>query len=413
MMQERWHSPFPYTLAFNLFRKHITELNKVYWAFVPASNTIKKAAKIALVTDDADPKKYFLIHDEDDRRVASTFSEWKESFKSFEVYTRLNMIMLISSCFETYLRTVVSHAFESKPGVIIMCPDSVDGVFLLKSRAGYGNSDSKNYQFTERVDEICRGEWVKRIAAFEKYFGVLPEGVVEQTTQLDEFRVIRNNVGHYLGRKKSEYATPLLFSPLTPIEVSHNRVLKYFKLVNDVAKSIDIHLKNNVIGSYDIIKFYFQQLSAGEFNSGLPGQRARELQRYLGREGLPSVGNEYYRNIVSFFDLDNETDACRYGMKACVKEINRRLREQKVSLKRAGYNIPFAQYHFRLFVKAHNWKVDPEFCQINVKNEYQKEYCYSMRLINKIIEEISQNPATIIEELREKVGQKEQKDRDS
>ena len=126
-MQDRWQSPFPYTLAFNLFRQHITELNKVYWAFVPASNTIKKAAKKELATDDADPKTYFLIPDEDDRRVAPTFSEWKADFKSFENYTRLNMIMLISSCFETYLRTVVSLAFESKPGVIIMCPDSVDG----------------------------------------------------------------------------------------------------------------------------------------------------------------------------------------------------------------------------------------------------------------------------------------------
>ena len=38
----RWKSPLPYTLAFNLFKKHYTELNEIYWAFVPASNTIKK-----------------------------------------------------------------------------------------------------------------------------------------------------------------------------------------------------------------------------------------------------------------------------------------------------------------------------------------------------------------------------------
>ena len=124
-MEVRWQSPFPYTLAFNLFKQHITELNKVYWAFVPASNTIKKLAKNALVTDDADPRSFFLIPDKDDRRLALTFAEWQTDFRSFTNYTRLNMIMLISSCFETYLRTIISHSFESKPGVIIMCPDSV------------------------------------------------------------------------------------------------------------------------------------------------------------------------------------------------------------------------------------------------------------------------------------------------
>ena len=401
-MQDRWQSPFPYTLAFNLFRQHITELNKVYWAFVPASNTIKKAAKKELATDDADPKTYFLIPDEDDRRVAPTFSEWKADFKGFENYTRLNMIMLISSCFETYLRTVVSLAFESKPGVIIMCPDSVDGAFLLKSRTGYGSSESKNYQFTDQIDEICRGEWTKRITAFEKYFGALPQSVRDQATQLDELRVTRNNVGHYLGRKKSEYAAPLLFSPLAPMEVAHNRVLKYFKLVNDVARTIDTYLKNNIIGSYDIIKFYFQQTSKGKFNSGHPGQRARELQRCLGREGLPPVGNEYYRNIVNFFDLDEATDICRYSAKACINEINRRLVDQHISLIRDGHNIRFSRYHFRLFVKTHSWKTNPEFCQVNTKNADQTEYCYSMRLINRIVEEISQDPATIIQRLQSK-----------
>ncbi len=370
-MNDRWLSPFPYTLAFNLFRQHLTELNNVYWAFVPASNTIKKSAKIALAEDDADPKQYFLIPDEDDRRVAPTFAEWQSNYRSFENYTRLNMVMLISSCFETYLRTIVSLAFESRPGVIIMCPDSVDGAFLLKSRTGYGDSESKNYQFTDQIDEICRGEWSKRFSAFEKYFGNLPNRVTDLSTQLDELRTTRNNVGHYLGRKKTEYSTPILFTPLAPIAISHNRVLKYFKLVNDVAKSFDEHLKSNYIGSYDIIKFYSQQISLGAFSSKHPGQRARDLQRCLGREGLPSVGNEYYRNIVSFFDLDESTDICRYGAKACINEINRQLSEKNVALIRDNHNIRFSRYHFRLFIKAHNWKTNPEFCQINTKNTDQ------------------------------------------
>lgn len=101
MANERWESPFPYTLAYNLFKQHFTELNRVYWAFVPAKDTIKKAAKNALPNDDADPKSFFLVKDEDDKRIAPTYTEWKTAFGDFENYTRLNMLMLLSSCFET------------------------------------------------------------------------------------------------------------------------------------------------------------------------------------------------------------------------------------------------------------------------------------------------------------------------
>ena len=55
----RWESPFPYTLAFNLFKKHLEEIHRAYWAFVPAANTIKSLAKKNLVNDEVDPKNFF------------------------------------------------------------------------------------------------------------------------------------------------------------------------------------------------------------------------------------------------------------------------------------------------------------------------------------------------------------------
>lgn len=45
MSNVRWKSPFPYALAFNLFKQHIEEINRSYWAFVPTANTIKALAK--------------------------------------------------------------------------------------------------------------------------------------------------------------------------------------------------------------------------------------------------------------------------------------------------------------------------------------------------------------------------------
>lgn len=185
----RWESPFPYSLAFNLFKQHFEEINRSYWAFVPAANTIKSFAKKTLLKDNADPKTFFLIPDEEDRMVAPTYGEWKNNFSEYVNYSRLNIIMLLSSCFETYLRTVVSLSFESKPGVIINCRDAVDGAALLKKDIMYGNMNDKSYRFGEVIEEVCRGEWAKRFCAFQKYFGKLPSELLDLTQDLDELRV--------------------------------------------------------------------------------------------------------------------------------------------------------------------------------------------------------------------------------
>ena len=403
MSNERWNSPFPYTLAFNLFRKHFTELNQIYWSFVPAYNTIISKAKKQLINDDADPKTFFLIPDEDDRRIAPTFEEWKSSFNEFSNYTRLNMVMLLSSCFETYLRTVISNAFESKPGVIIMCPDSVDGVFLLKSNSSYGNSSDKKYQFVEKINDICQGDWVKRLSEFKKYFGDLPDSVVSKIAELNEFRILRNNIGHYFGRNKADYSTPLFFKPISAIRVSHNKILNYFRLINSVARQIDKHLKDNYIGSYDIFKLYLQFDSQGFFKGDTPGEKARKFQKILGQEGflLPiAYRKEFYRNLIDYCNLNSATDCCRYSKKICIKEINRQLNEKNIQLYCNSKKDSFNQYHFNLFVKYHNWKSDPEYCQINSANTVQTEYRYSMKLINEIVQEICASPNTIINKLK-------------
>lgn len=403
MANERWNSPFPYTLAFNLFKKHFTELNQIYWSFVPAYNTIVSKAKKSLVTDEADPKTFFLIHDEDDRRIAPTFGEWKSSFNEFSNYTRLNMVMLLSSCFETYLRTVVSYAFESKPGVIIKCPDSVDGVFLLKSNPSYGNSNDKNYQFTDHIDNICHGEWTKRFLEFNKYFGKLPDTVLSKTQELDEFRILRNNIGHYFGRNKSDYSTPLLFKPISAIRVSHERVLKFFRLINFVAREIDNYLKENYIGSYEIVKLYIQFNSNGYFKDNKPGVKARQFQHLLGQEGLLFDKNsrkEFYRNLIDYCNLDNEDDCCRYNRNSCISEINRQLKANHIQLFHNNQKERFRKYHFNLFVNSYGWKVNSEYCQINSANTEQIEYRYSMKLINEIVSQICASPDTIIDTLK-------------
>ena len=286
-----------------------------------------------------------------------------------------------------------------------MCPNSVDGVFLLKSNLSYGNSNDIKYQFTEQINDICQGDWIKRFSAFKKYFGELPEDILLKKTELNEFRALRNNIGHFLGRNKSDYLTPTFLKPISAIRVSHNKILNYFRLIQSVAKEIDKYLKSNYIGSYDIIKLYIQQDANGFFNEDNPGTKARKFQKLLGREGFFTDGanrNIYYRNIIDYCNLNDTTDCCRYSQKACIAEIRNLLKEKQIQLFYNDKPSEFNKYHFNLFIRHYDLKNDSDYCQVNYANTKQVEYKYSMKLINKIVQEICDSPNTIINTLKNK-----------
>ena len=389
MSNERWVSPFSHTIPYLLFIEHFTELNNIYWAHVPAKNTIEKKAIEALGNGNADPKKYFLIRDEDDRRLPLTYDEWKEYYRCFDVYTRLNMLMLLSSCFETYFRTIISFAFESKPGVIIDSPDSKDGVFLLKNNRNYGVLGSQEYKFSDQVESICTGQWQNRIVSFNKYFGTFP---IEETDVLliDEMRRKRNSVGHYFGRKKDDYEAPLSFFP-EPLEpISHDKLLKYFKLVHKVVSNLDVYLKDHYLGSYDVIKYYLKCVENGDISGQNVADHAKELRKLLGSFGMQQAVANYYRNLVSYVCLPDEKNAFIYGKKASVKIIRDELKKLGVSLFVGERTITFKENAFSSVINHFSIKENGAFCEKRGKEKY--ELFFSKKALDFIIEKIVADP---------------------
>lgn len=402
MSNIRWESPFPYTLAFNLFKKHIEEINRSYWAFVPTANTIKSFAKKSLVNDNADPKSFFLIPDDEDRHIAATYGAWKNDFSEYINYSRLNIIMMLSSCFETYLRTIVSLAFESKPGVIIDCKDAVDGAVLLKRDILYGDVMDRSYRFNDAIDDICKGEWDKRFSSFQKYFGVLPIKLLALSKDLDELRITRNNIGHYFGRKKNEYEAPINFEPSNIIKVSHDRILKYFKLIYLAAKLIDNYLQKNIIGSYDIIKRYFIAISKGEIIRSEGNSDAYQLRKMLGSHELKSVGKAYYDALVTFCEtnyVECEND-CIFTKKRCIQEINRRLTDNGISLLFEGRTVPFNSISFKKLLTRDGLYYDFRFSKRVIDNRHQVQYLHSSALIEYVTKKLESNANSIMNDLK-------------
>lgn len=396
MADIRWTAPYSNTLAFSLFKQHFEEINRSYWAFVPASNTIRKLAKAALIDDAADPKKFFLIPDEEDRRIASSYLDWRNDYSLYMQYSRLNVVMFLSSCFETYLRTITSLAFESKPGVIIGCKDSVDGASLLKHKISYGDMRSEDYRFKKNIDEICIGEWSSRFRAFEKYFGNLPVDILSKEKLLDEFRLTRNNIGHYIGRKKQDYESPIYFKPYEICSVSHEKLIEYFRLLYSVAKAIDDYMRDNYIGAYDVIKCYFIAISKGDIDS--TGSPSYQLRKMLGHNSKAPLGKEYFSQLINFCDTNYivEGTDCIFSKSKCICEIERRLTEKGIKIVRKGIQGKFDNVAFKKLLSQNSLLSSSSYSTHVSLDDSHEYYLYSAALIDYIVQklEVSSVPSS-------------------
>ena len=201
LTETRWQSPFDHSIAFRIFSQHFTELNRMYWAYAPAATKIEKdVQKLLMEEPRKKPIDYLIVHDEDDRRLESNFSEWTKWNREFQNYNRLNMIISLSSCLEVYMRSIISCAIESKPGVLIGIHNAVDGVRLLKTDYRKYKVGTWKYPYSRQVNMICQGTWIDRNRNFTKLFGKPPEFIERKQNELDHLRNLRNKIAHNYGR---------------------------------------------------------------------------------------------------------------------------------------------------------------------------------------------------------------------
>lgn len=297
----RWNSPFPYSICRKLFINHMTELNRMYWAHVPAANTIEKNATNFHDAGNDKLTDYFLIRDQDDRRMAPTFEEWKENYRTFLNFNRLNMILSLCSCFEVYLRSITSLAIESKPGIILGDSEAIDGAKILKCKKEYSVYNESTYPFYKQVDTVCRGDWNSRVNGYKTLFGKAPEFLTDNIGELDKLRKLRNDIAHYFGREKSKYENPVVFEAEPAIRVTHERLIHYMKLVCEIVDIIDGHLYRDYIGSYEVLKYYMTYRDERIITEPVK-QRARALKKIMGTNHLKIVEISYYVEILKYFE---------------------------------------------------------------------------------------------------------------
>lgn len=287
-MFERWTCWHDSTWAFRLFKAHHTQLNAVYWAQMPAIVISNRHARNFSRGDLT--AEVFSLHGADSRRPARTLDEWKGDYRESENWLRMSAVMSLASYVEIYLRTVVTLALESDPGVCLGQSRVMDGIVALKR--GLRNP------LLEHVDGAVRGPWNERSRHYHRLFGHTPHAIETNLRELDALRRMRNSVGHMFGRHDDDYASFTASMPKPSQRVSDGGLRKWLGIAEAVALAVDEHLRTKHIGSFEMLRQY--HLWEGKSHDG-PKHEARRLAKSLGAVWGAHPDRNYLAGLISHY----------------------------------------------------------------------------------------------------------------
>ena len=109
--------------------------------------------------------------------------------------------MSLCSCFEVYLRGILSLSLESRPGTVFGDKDAFDGARLLKYNGELMEYNNTTYPFYKYIEKIVVGEWNNRVIGYKEIFGNIPEILNNNLGDLEKLRILRNNIAHYFRKR--------------------------------------------------------------------------------------------------------------------------------------------------------------------------------------------------------------------
>jgi hypothetical protein len=289
-MFDRWTCGWSRTWCYRLFKEHHTQLNMIYWAYAPAAAYVLKQTRGT--TPNLSPAQFFPVRAADERRVDTDLAAWKEHFKEFANWVRLSAAVSLTSYLEIYLRSAVTLALESDPGVMLGAPRAIDGIALLKAR--------EDYSYADASIPVVKGTWQQRVGKYVSHFGMAPPELSNAIGELDKLRVLRNSVGHAFGREMNifEARVNLLSEPMR--RLSEKRLMKWLGLVDGVVTSVDNHLRTTHIGAYEVLCCYHN------WDHKYEAARITEAAAFKGwvhSHAGDAPSKQYFQDMITYYNV--------------------------------------------------------------------------------------------------------------
>lgn len=282
------------SMSLRAFNRHETEINEHFWSFKVVSDHARYLAKRE---KDIDPNKstaaLFKASGPDAGRIPPNVTQWLDAREELENWLRLSALVSAAAYLEVYLRQAIRSALMSDPLCRFGASKALDGTALLKS----GNE----LPYEHEIKEITKGEWHKRVAAFEKIFGIPLTGISSQIATLDKIRQIRNEFAHGFGRDLS-VPNPSNTAIAQARRLSQPTWLKYIGALSKSAAAIDRFLLKEFIGNFELIHFYHEWKSRPPHADDDGLSSAEALRLSFKRELSISPGAKFCSDLIKYYD---------------------------------------------------------------------------------------------------------------
>lgn len=119
------------------------------------------------------------------------------------------------------------------------------------------------------------------------------------------------------------------------------------------------------------------------------------------------IEKEAVEGVRIIKEIKNPNDTHKYSVKACIKELNRKIQKDNNRLLFNSVEVVLNMYHFNLFTSYFGIKENERLC-FTYQISTQPQYSYSQQAIDFIYDEIKKSPSTILDDLKEKVAKNSQ-----
>lgn len=292
MAFQRWTSWYPCSRAFARFKDHHTEINELYWSFVPAAENAKYLGRHA----PADAETAALLHATGPRahRLQPLARDWLASFREFENWTRLSGLLSALSYLETFISATVTLSLRSDPLLRFGQAHAIDGVAWIKK--------SVADDVTDLVTGCVKGEWSKRIAAYSRLFGAAPPSLTAAVGDLEQMRNLRNGIAHGFGRDLRTLGDPLAVNHGVQERLSEETLQRWLGVIEQVAIGIDEHLLAAHLGDFELLWHFHRWRVLPREKSELSYSNARAFGRFLMRSFGMTPGKEHCEQLEGYYD---------------------------------------------------------------------------------------------------------------
>jgi len=117
------------------------------------------------------------------------------------------------------------------------------------------------------------------------------------------------------------------------------------------------------------------------------------------------IENEAKDGVRLIKEIKNPNETHKYNAKACIKEINKRLKKDKIAMMYNEKEAELNMYHFQNFTAYFGLKENVRMC-FTYQISTQPQYSYSQQAIDFIYDEIRKAPSTILDTLKQKLAKK-------